>query len=185
MSRVCAFPALGALLVACPSPGDTDDNPLIGDRLVEGTVHFEGHEDLDEHAFESTTPVSNRFSSPDGLGNYLVQLTFTSDETAPSVSASFSIGSDTGVVQPGEYPVDFEIPAAGPFATLTLSVANQDPVYSATGIGATGTITIESIEDGVIAGHFDVGGDAGWTSGTGAPAFTLEGTFAEVPVTEL
>lgn len=185
MSRTSVVPVLALLLSGCPAVDDTGDNPLFGDRRVEGIVDFEGHEDLEDYAFESTTPASNRYSSPDALGNYLLQLSFVSDEDAPSVNGTFVVGSDTGVVAPGVYPVAFAIPESGPFATATLALGNQDPVYSVTAIGANGTVTIDAIDEDGVHGSFELSGDAAWTAGTGANVFNLEGVFSEVPVNDI
>lgn len=183
MSRI-SFALFTLALTACPDPDDTG-NPIAGDRLAEGVIDFEGHEDLDDHAFESSTPASNRANTPNAAGDYVLQIAFASDEDSPLVSVALYISSDLGVVGPGTYDVMNTTPTDGAYAVANLTIGDNAAGYSVTAIGATGTVTIESFADGRVAGSFDLVGDATWNAGTGANVFSLEGTFTEVPVNEI
>lgn len=173
------------VLAACAGTPEDDSNPLAGDRRLDGVVTFDGHDDLDGYAFTSTTPASNRYTSAGADGRWLMQISWVDDATDPSVSGTFTLASPDGPVEPGTYPVVFNADPLENEATLILSVASNADSYSATGVGATGTFTLDSIDGGRAAGSFDMTGDASWTAGTGAPVYDLEGDFEEIPITEI
>lgn len=183
---------ISVLLLGCQSADDGgDDNPLTGDRRVDAMMHFAGHVDLDSHTFASTTPAANRFNSPNQDGAWVFQLAFNSDEAAPSAAAMLTISSHNGVVTPGEYPVVMTPQEEGEFTTVLITIGNQDPVYSVTAIGDSGTVIIEGFDECGAAGYpcvhgsFDLTGIAGWNMGDGPPSFSLTGTFDEVPVNDV
>lgn len=169
----------------CGAPPD-DKNPIAGDRVAEGVLHFEGHDSLDNHAFVSSTPGANQSSAPNAAGDHVFQISILGDDASPTVSVSLAVADDAGVVGPGTYDVVVELPEEGSYATANVVAgSNDEPVFSVTGIGAEGTVTITTIADGRATGSWDIEGTASWTAGEGPFEFASDGTFSDVPVATL